>query len=100
MMLQISRQSRMLSLRNASASTSSFPSLLHFHRQRSPAHVRSTIGINRRAILLTPRELEPYHLYDRTAKEFNIERYAVSLEDMAKVTEQVYYAEARAQKQT
>lgn len=53
----------------------------------------------RRAILFTPRELEPYHLYDRTAKEFKIERYAVSFEDMAKITEQVFFAESGAQAQ-
>jgi hypothetical protein len=52
---------------------------------------------HRRAILLTPRELEPYHLYDRTAKEFKIDRYAVSFEDMANVTEQVFLAEHGAQ---
>lgn len=45
----------------------------------------------RRAILLTERELEPYHLYERTAKEFDIDRIAVSFEDMAKVTHQIYF---------
>lgn len=44
----------------------------------------------RRVILFTDRELEPYHLYERTAKEFKIERHAVSFEDMANITEQVF----------
>ncbi len=44
----------------------------------------------RRVILFTARELEPYYLYERTAKEFNIARHAVSFEDMANITEQVF----------
>ena len=44
----------------------------------------------RRAILFTDRELEPYHLYERTAKDFKIDRYAVSFEEMANITEQVF----------
>jgi len=44
----------------------------------------------RRVILFTDRELEPYHIYERTAKEFKIDRYAVSFEDMVKMTEQVF----------
>ncbi len=44
----------------------------------------------RRVILFTARELEPYHLYERTAKEFNIDRHAVSFEDMANITDQVF----------
>lgn len=44
----------------------------------------------RRVILFTARELEPYHLYERTAKEFNIARHAASFEDMANITEQVF----------
>lgn len=41
---------------------------------------------HRCTILLTARELEPYYLYERTAKEFDIDRFAVSFEDMANVT--------------
>ena len=44
----------------------------------------------RRVILFTDRELEPYHLYERTAQEFKIDRYAVSFEDMANITEQIF----------
>lgn len=45
----------------------------------------------RRLILLSTRELEPYHLYEKTAKEFDINKYAVSLEDMANITHTVFY---------
>ena len=44
------------------------------------------------AIMFTPRELEPYRLYERTAKEYKINQYAVSLEDMARVTAQVFFS--------
>jgi len=42
--------------------------------------------------MFTPRELEPYRLYERTAKEYKINQYAVSLEDMARVTAQVFFS--------
>lgn len=45
---------------------------------------------HRCVILFTDRELEPYFLYERTAQEFKIDRHAVSFEDMAKITEQVF----------
>lgn len=55
------------------------------------AHVRRLNSeYRRRVILFTARELEPDHLYERTAKEFNIDRHAVSFEDMANITEQVF----------
>lgn len=50
----------------------------------------------KRAILFTPRELEPYRLYDRTSKDFKIDRYAITFQDMANVTEQVFFAESAA----
>lgn len=44
-----------------------------------------------RAILLTDRELEPYHLYERTRIEFGLDRdYASSPEDMAAITHRIY----------
>ena len=46
---------------------------------------------HRRAILLTERELEPYHLYERTAVELNVNKIAVSFEDMANITHQIYF---------
>lgn len=46
---------------------------------------------HRRAILFTPRELEPQRLYDRTAEQFKVAPYAVTFEEMANVTEQVFF---------
>lgn len=45
----------------------------------------------RRVILFTARELEPYHLYERTAQEYKIAPYAVSFEDMANITDQIFF---------
>ena len=49
----------------------------------------------RRLILFTARELEPYHLYEKTEKEFDIKRYAVSFEDMVNITQTVFYEKRR-----
>jgi hypothetical protein len=50
-----------------------------------------------RAILLTDRELEPYHLYERTRLEFGLDRgYASSPEDMAAITQRIYFPAAAA----
>lgn len=48
-------------------------------------------GLRRRVILLSDRELEPYSVYERTEKEFNIRGTAISLEDMAETTHDVYF---------
>jgi hypothetical protein len=45
----------------------------------------------RRAILLSKRELEPYHLYEQTAKEFEISPYASSLDQMAQATHNIFF---------
>jgi hypothetical protein len=45
-----------------------------------------------RAILLTPRELEPYTMYERTERELGLERlHAGSPEDLAEVTARIYF---------
>lgn len=50
----------------------------------------------RRAILLTARELEPYHILERTKLEFrDIDEYANSAEDLARATEMIYFNDAR-----
>lgn len=45
----------------------------------------------RRAILLTDRELEPYHLYDRTGKLFKVAGHGGSAEDLAMATESIFF---------
>lgn len=45
-----------------------------------------------RVILLTERELEPYHLYERSKAEFDIDRYAGSPEDLARATAKMYFS--------
>lgn len=44
-----------------------------------------------RVILFTDRELEPYCVYERTAREYDIRQTAVSYEDLVLVTEQVFF---------
>ncbi len=47
---------------------------------------------HRRVILLTARELEPYHFFERTTKEFSlIKEHGSSPEDLALVTAQIYF---------
>jgi hypothetical protein len=47
---------------------------------------------HRRVILLTDRELEPYHLYERTALEFrDIKQYGSRPEDWANNTDLMYF---------
>ncbi|MBK8815651.1 MAG: hypothetical protein IPN42_09190 [Methylococcaceae bacterium] len=50
---------------------------------------------HRRAILLTSRELEPYHIYERTKTEFDIERerYGGTPDNLAEATVKMYFAE-------
>jgi hypothetical protein len=44
-----------------------------------------------RVILLTARELEPYHLYERTEKELGIKGHGGSLAEAARVTKEIYF---------
>ncbi|MGA8616430.1 MAG: hypothetical protein WB760_32995 [Xanthobacteraceae bacterium] len=44
-----------------------------------------------RVILLTARELEPYHLFERTNKELGLDLRGGSLEELAAITEQLYF---------
>jgi hypothetical protein len=46
---------------------------------------------NRRVILLSERGLKPYYLYEQTVKEFEIDEYASSLEQMARATHNIYF---------
>jgi hypothetical protein len=45
----------------------------------------------RRVILLSNRELEPYFMYERADKQFEIHSVAVTLEDMVRATENIYF---------
>lgn len=45
----------------------------------------------KRLILLSDRELEPYFMYERAAKEFVIDSTAISLEDLANTTHALYF---------
>jgi hypothetical protein len=49
-----------------------------------------SVGRNR-VILLSDRELEPYFVYERTEKEFDIRLTAVSLENLAEATVDIYF---------
>jgi hypothetical protein len=51
-----------------------------------------------RVILLSDRELEPYFVYERTEKEYEVRASAISLEDLAKATKDIYF-EPRRKKQ-
>ena len=42
-------------------------------------------------ILLSNRELEPYFVYEWAAKEFEIDSTAISFEDLAKTTHELYF---------
>lgn len=44
-----------------------------------------------RVILLSDRELEPYHAYERAAREFEVDTTAISLGDLASSTSQLYF---------
>jgi transposase len=45
-----------------------------------------------RVIMLSDRELEPYFVYERTSQQFEVRHSAASLEDMARVTHDVFFA--------
>ena len=45
-----------------------------------------------RVILLSDRELEPYHVYERTAKEFDIRSVVTSFRDLARETNNIFFA--------
>ncbi len=44
-----------------------------------------------RVILLADRELEPYFVYERAEKEFEVRSSAISLEDLARATHDIYF---------
>lgn len=48
-----------------------------------------------RVILLSPRELEPYFVYEHAEKEFKIRSSAISLKDLAEGTQNIYFEQKR-----
>jgi hypothetical protein len=54
---------------------------------------RTLNGVHQlRVIMLTARELEPYHFFERTKQEFpDIDQYGSSPEQLARVTAQLYF---------
>ena len=48
-----------------------------------------------RVILLSDRELEPYFIYEKTEKEFDIRSTAISLEDLARNTHDIFFRPRR-----
>jgi hypothetical protein len=46
-----------------------------------------------RVILLTARELEPYHIYERTEAELGIQSYGNTPEELASVTARIYFTD-------
>lgn len=46
-----------------------------------------------RVIMLTARELEPYHILERTKVDFDINGYAASADDLALATAKIYFSE-------
>lgn len=59
------------------------------------ALARTLNGPNqRRVILLTARELEPYHIFERLEEEHGIKSYGGSPEELANVTAQLYFNNA------
>jgi hypothetical protein len=59
-------------------------------------HIKQVNGPHdRRAIMLTDRELEPYFIYERTAKEFDVSNAPVSFGDMVIATARVFFERRR-----
>ena len=46
-----------------------------------------------RVILLTARELEPFHIYERTEAELGIQSYGNTPEELASVTARIYFTD-------
>ncbi|MGO7365897.1 hypothetical protein [Rhizobium leguminosarum] len=61
------------------------------------ARALNTTSWMRRVIMLSARELEPYHLFDRTNAELDLELRGSTIEDLAKATHDIYFASAEHQ---
>jgi hypothetical protein len=45
----------------------------------------------KRVIMLSDRELEPYEVYERAAKEYDIKQAVTTLEDLVENTDRIYF---------
>ena len=52
--------------------------------------IQNDIIYQDRAIMFTDRELEPYSVYEQTAKEFQIDQYAIGAKDMVSNTARIF----------
>ena len=68
-----------------------FSKLSSFSTEELARARRLNNGYHQRVILFTTRELEPYFIYARTAQEYKIDMYAGSFEDMARITDMVFF---------
>jgi hypothetical protein len=68
-----------------------FSKLAEFNLEELKRCARVNGKYRNRLVLLTTRELEPYDIYEKTEKEFDIKRHAMSLEDMAEITKAVFF---------
>lgn len=68
-----------------------FSKLTSFTPEEIELCKKAQLEFRYRVIMLTDRELEPYHVYEKTKKEFNIQYSAISLEDLAKITNEIYF---------
>jgi hypothetical protein len=48
----------------------------------------------RRVILLSDRELEPYHIYERVNEELGVQLYGIDADSLVDATQQIYFAPA------
>jgi len=53
-----------------------------------------------KVILLSERELEPYYVYEKTAKEFQVKRFATSVGDLARATPNIFFRPKTASRTT
>lgn len=68
-----------------------FSKLNGFSNEETERCKKAQDPYRKRVIMLTDRELEPYFIYERTEKEFAIDKYAISLDDLAKNTDIIFF---------
>ena len=68
-----------------------FSKLTAFSKKEIELCKNAQIEYRNRVILLTDRELEPYNILEKTRKEFDIKISAISLEDLARITYDIYF---------